>query len=171
MRDPHIKDQVIVERAGLQALFEHPRWGNAATRCLTCVDCTMVCPTCFCSTVEDVADLTGEHAERWRNWDSCFNVDFSHIASRSIRHSAFSVADAVELASAFSINSRPPRHLRVYSFYWLWPGEGTQSARRIFKSSRRSSLANQGLPFSTPDWDRTWIIWKSREPKRSRDFS
>jgi hypothetical protein len=30
---------------------------------LTCANCTMVCPTCFCTTVEDVTDLTGEHAE------------------------------------------------------------------------------------------------------------
>jgi sulfhydrogenase subunit beta (sulfur reductase) len=68
--------------------YEHPRWDNVASRCLTCANCTMVCPTCFCSTVEDVTDLTGEHAERWRKWDSCFNVDFSHITSGSIRASA-----------------------------------------------------------------------------------
>jgi len=67
--------------------YEHPRWDNVASRCLTCANCTMVCPTCFCSTVEDVTDLTGEHAERWRKWDSCFNVDFSHITSGSIRPS------------------------------------------------------------------------------------
>ena len=33
--------------------YEHPRWDNVANRCLTCANCTMVCPTCFCSTVED----------------------------------------------------------------------------------------------------------------------
>ena len=67
--------------------YEHPRWDDVASRCLTCANCTMVCPTCFCSTVEDVTDLTGGHAERWRKWDSCFNVDFSHITSGSIRPS------------------------------------------------------------------------------------
>jgi sulfhydrogenase subunit beta (sulfur reductase) len=60
--------------------YEHPRWDDVASRCLTCANCTMVCPTCFCSTVEDVTDLTGEHAERWRKWDSCFHVSFSYIA-------------------------------------------------------------------------------------------
>ncbi len=45
---------------------EHPRWDDVAARCLTCANCTLVCPTCFCSTVEDVTDLTGDHAERWR---------------------------------------------------------------------------------------------------------
>ncbi len=67
--------------------MEHPRWEDVATRCLTCSNCTMVCPTCFCTTVEDVTDLAGEHAERWRKWDSCFTMDFSYIYGGSIRTS------------------------------------------------------------------------------------
>jgi len=67
---------------------EHPRWDEVATRCLTCGNCTLVCPTCFCSTVEDVTDLTGDHAERWRRWDSCFTVDFSYIHGGAIRTEA-----------------------------------------------------------------------------------
>jgi len=67
--------------------YEHPRWDDVASRCLTCANCTMVCPTCFCSTVEDITDLTGEHAERWRKWDSCFHVNFSYVAGGSIRAS------------------------------------------------------------------------------------
>ena len=46
--------------------LEHPRWDDVATRCLACANCTLVCPTCFCTTVEDTTDLTGDHAERWR---------------------------------------------------------------------------------------------------------
>jgi sulfhydrogenase subunit beta (sulfur reductase) len=65
--------------------YEHPRWDNVAARCLTCANCTMVCPTCFCTTVEDVTDLKGEHAERWQKWDSCFTMDFSYIHGGSIR--------------------------------------------------------------------------------------
>jgi sulfhydrogenase subunit beta (sulfur reductase) len=65
--------------------YDHPSWDEVATRCLTCANCTMVCPTCFCTTVEDVTDLTGEHAERWRKWDSCFTMDFSYIHGGSIR--------------------------------------------------------------------------------------
>jgi sulfhydrogenase subunit beta (sulfur reductase) len=68
--------------------FDHPRWDNVAQRCLTCANCTMVCPTCFCTTVEDVSDVTGTHAERWRKWDSCFTQDFSHIHGGSVRSSA-----------------------------------------------------------------------------------
>ena len=65
--------------------YEHPRWDDVAARCLTCANCTMVCPTCFCTTVEDVTDLSGEHAERWRKWDSCFTADFSYIHGGSVR--------------------------------------------------------------------------------------
>jgi len=67
--------------------YEHPRWNNVAERCLTCANCTMVCPTCFCTTIEDVTDLTGEHAERWRKLDSCFTMDFSYIHGGSVRSS------------------------------------------------------------------------------------
>jgi sulfhydrogenase subunit beta (sulfur reductase) len=67
--------------------LNHQRWDDVASRCLTCSNCTMVCPTCFCTTVEDVTDLTGEHAERWRKWDSCFTMDFSYIYGGSIRAS------------------------------------------------------------------------------------
>jgi sulfhydrogenase subunit beta (sulfur reductase) len=67
--------------------LNHQRWDDVASRCLTCSNCTMVCPTCFCTTVEDVTDLTGEHAERWRKWDSCFTMDFSYISGGSIRSS------------------------------------------------------------------------------------
>lgn len=67
--------------------FEHPRWDDVASRCLTCANCTMVCPTCFCTTVEDITDITGDHAERWRRWDSCFTMNFSYIHGGSIRSS------------------------------------------------------------------------------------
>lgn len=67
--------------------YEHRRWDDVAGRCLTCANCTMVCPTCFCSTVEDVTDVTGEHAERWSMWDSCFTMDFSYIHGGSVRTS------------------------------------------------------------------------------------
>jgi ferredoxin len=67
---------------------ENRRWDEVAARCLTCANCTMVCPTCFCSTVEDVTDLTGEHAERWKRWDSCFTLEHSYLHGGSIRASS-----------------------------------------------------------------------------------
>ena len=68
--------------------FEHAYWDKVAGRCLMCANCTMVCPTCFCTTVEDMSDVTGSHAERWRRWDSCFTLSFSYIHGGSIRTSA-----------------------------------------------------------------------------------
>jgi ferredoxin len=67
--------------------LEHPRWDEVAERCLTCGNCTMVCPTCFCTTVEDVSDLAGEEAVRRRRWDSCFTLDFSYVHGGSVRQS------------------------------------------------------------------------------------
>jgi ferredoxin len=64
---------------------ESALWEDIASRCLSCANCTMVCPTCFCTTTEDVTDLTGDHAERWRRWDSCFNADFSYLHGGEVR--------------------------------------------------------------------------------------
>jgi len=67
--------------------LDSPHWDRVASRCLNCANCTMACPTCFCSTVEDTTDLSGEHAERWRKWDSCFTMDFSYVHGGSLRRS------------------------------------------------------------------------------------
>ncbi|MGA3243898.1 MAG: 4Fe-4S dicluster domain-containing protein [Bacteroidota bacterium] len=67
---------------------EHPRWDTVAARCLSCANCTMVCPTCFCATVEDSTDLAGTTADRIRKWDSCFTLDFSYIHGGSVRPSS-----------------------------------------------------------------------------------
>ncbi len=71
----------------LAASRQSPHWDDVASRCLTCGNCTMVCPTCFCTTTEDVTDLTGDHAERWRRWDSCYDLDFSYLHGGSVRTS------------------------------------------------------------------------------------
>jgi sulfhydrogenase subunit beta (sulfur reductase) len=68
--------------------YEDPHWDEVARRCLTCANCTMVCPTCFCATVEDKSDLTGSMAERERRWDSCFTMEFSYVHGGSVRTSA-----------------------------------------------------------------------------------
>jgi sulfhydrogenase subunit beta (sulfur reductase) len=67
--------------------LEHERWDQVAERCLTCGNCTMVCPTCFCTSVEDHTDLAGNEAERVRLWDSCYSLDHSYIHGGSIRPS------------------------------------------------------------------------------------
>ena len=83
----------LVTTDGLQERLarnvEHPRWNSVAQRCLTCANCTMVCPTCFCATVEDETDLSGANASRVRTWDSCFHLDFSYIHGGSVRPSPY----------------------------------------------------------------------------------
>ena len=91
----HVSESVLMHKvldtAGIKELlyrnYENPRWAEVANRCLTCGNCTLVCPTCFCNTVYDVTDLSGTQTERWRKWDSCFTVDFSYIHGGSIRPS------------------------------------------------------------------------------------
>jgi sulfhydrogenase subunit beta (sulfur reductase) len=67
--------------------LESPRWESIAERCLTCGNCTLACPTCFCSDLEDITDLTGDHTERWRVWDSCFSLEYSHLGPGPQRES------------------------------------------------------------------------------------
>lgn len=68
-----------VARDVLMANLEHPRWDDVAERCLSCTNCTLVCPTCFCSAVEDVGSLDGDHASRVQRWDSCFTLGHSEL--------------------------------------------------------------------------------------------
>ncbi|MFD0268248.1 4Fe-4S dicluster domain-containing protein [Streptomyces sp. NPDC127106] len=72
-------------RALMRDTLEADRWDDVTARCLSCGNCTMVCPTCFCTTTEDVTDLTGDHAERWRRWDSCYDLDFSLLHGGPVR--------------------------------------------------------------------------------------
>jgi sulfhydrogenase subunit beta (sulfur reductase) len=83
-----------LETTGLKELLyasvDSPRWAEVATRCLSCSSCTMACPTCFCTSVEDVADLSGDAVERHRVWDSCFTAAYSYIHGGTVRESASS---------------------------------------------------------------------------------
>ena len=74
-------------RDALMGSLEHPRWQDVADRCLGCANCTMSCPTCFCTTVEDTTDLSGDLATRARRWDSCFTADFAFVHGGSARPS------------------------------------------------------------------------------------
>ncbi len=71
----------------LDTKVESAHWDDVAARCLTCTNCTLVCPTCFCTSVVDVTDLSGDLAERHRVWDSCFSREYSYIHGGSVRES------------------------------------------------------------------------------------
>lgn len=74
-------------KAALQENINHIHYDKVAKRCTSCGNCRMVCPTCFCTTVEERTSLDGETAERIRIWDSCFSKDFTHIHGGSARPS------------------------------------------------------------------------------------
>ena len=65
--------------------LDHPFWREVGERCLSCANCTMVCPTCFCSDILEVSELGGATSERVRVWDSCFSVNYSHVHGGNIR--------------------------------------------------------------------------------------
>lgn len=69
----------------LFANLNHPRWEEVAEICLSCGNCTSVCPTCFCSTEVEKPSLDGTSSEHQREWDSCFTMDHSHLAGKTIR--------------------------------------------------------------------------------------
>lgn len=79
--NPHIHDV-------LNKSWNSPLWDKVAERCINCANCTLVCPTCFCSDTEDKVSLDATHVERWQSWDSCFNLSHSYIHGGSIRSSA-----------------------------------------------------------------------------------
>lgn len=72
-----------LETANLEGLLfanlDHAQWDRVAERCLACGNCTMVCPTCFCYSVDEVADLGEDPPQRERSWDSCFSQQHSQI--------------------------------------------------------------------------------------------
>lgn len=69
----------------LMAKLEHPRWADVASRCLSCGNCTSVCPTCFCHNQVEEAALDGSRSDHYRQWDSCFSKGHSYIHGIVIR--------------------------------------------------------------------------------------
>ncbi|HEX6887847.1 MAG TPA: 4Fe-4S dicluster domain-containing protein [Candidatus Nanopelagicales bacterium] len=79
----------VLDTADLPGLLrdnaDSPRWAAVGERCLACANCTNVCPTCFCTSISDVSDLTGQLDERHRVWDSCFSLEYSYIHGGATR--------------------------------------------------------------------------------------
>ena len=69
----------------LLANLSHPRWEEIAERCVSCGNCTLVCPTCFCTGLEVTSDMDGQASTSTRTWDSCFTEGFAQVAGGSFR--------------------------------------------------------------------------------------
>jgi ferredoxin len=67
--------------------LDHPRYDDVAERCISCGNCTQVCPTCFCWDVQEINQLDGKLVRRERVWDSCFNPEYSYVFGGNSRPS------------------------------------------------------------------------------------
>lgn len=65
--------------------LDHPQWDDVAARCLSCGNCTSVCPTCFCNSEIETPTLDRMQSEHSREWDSCFTEGHSYIHGKVIR--------------------------------------------------------------------------------------
>jgi len=78
----NLRDPLYAARA------DERHWQPVAARCLTCGNCTAVCPTCFCFRVDQQAPLDGSESEAVRRWDSCFSDEHSYVVGHVVRKSA-----------------------------------------------------------------------------------
>ncbi len=65
--------------------MDHPLWDEIASHCLSCGNCTQVCPTCFCHEERDRPNLDGSGSEHERVWDSCFTKVHSYLHGKPVR--------------------------------------------------------------------------------------
>ena len=134
----------------LYANYEHPRWDDVAERCLTCGNCTMVCPTCFCTSVEDTADLAGEEAERSRRWESCFSLSFSHVSGGEARNSPRS-----RYRQWMTHNLRPGLISSAHPDVWA-ADVASPGVRSASTSPRRSPRFSRPGPPKRPHREPAW---------------
>lgn len=69
----------------LFANLDHARWEEVAERCLSCGNCTSVCPTCFCHSEVEKPSMDGQSSEHQREWDSCFTSGHSYLSGKVLR--------------------------------------------------------------------------------------
>lgn len=89
---PAMQQERRLDMDGLPDLLRqspaHPRWSEVASRCLGCANCTMVCPTCFCTSVDEISAPGSDVTAREQVWASCFTLDFSYVHGGEVRASA-----------------------------------------------------------------------------------
>lgn len=55
-------------------------WEDVGKRCVSCGNCTAVCPTCYCFDMYDTVELDMSGGDRKRVWDSCQLDEFAEVA-------------------------------------------------------------------------------------------
>lgn len=72
-------------RDSLFEQLDHPQWQNIAERCLSCGNCTAVCPTCFCHSEHEDVRLDTQETSHFRQWSSCFTQEHSYMHGLVVR--------------------------------------------------------------------------------------
>jgi len=80
----------VIDVTGLDDLFKynlnHPVWETTADeRCLSCSNCVMVCPTCFCYDLVDEIGMNLKEGRRFRQLDACQDLRFAEVSFGNYR--------------------------------------------------------------------------------------
>jgi ferredoxin len=80
----------VVDMKGLDTLFienmNHSVWRHTAEeRCLSCSNCVLVCPTCFCYNIVDETSMDLKKVRRYRHLDACQDLRFAGVSGGNFR--------------------------------------------------------------------------------------
>ena len=62
------------------AMYNGKTWEDVGKKCVSCGNCTAVCPTCYCFDIQDEVKLDVTGGERKRIWDSCQLEEFAEVS-------------------------------------------------------------------------------------------
>ena len=78
------KNEVNVDPRKLPEIFAKGEkskvWEDVGRRCVSCGNCTNVCPSCYCFDMADTVNLDLKTGSRNRTWDSCQVETFAAVA-------------------------------------------------------------------------------------------
>ncbi len=78
------RSEIGVDNKELEQIFARGAgskvWQDVGQRCVSCGNCTNVCPTCYCFDMADTINLDMKTGSRNRTWDSCQFETFAAVA-------------------------------------------------------------------------------------------
>ena len=84
----HFQQHIYLPQAKLGQVmagsYQNEVWADTAAKCVGCGTCNLVCPTCYCFTVEDKVNIQATGGSRDRRWDGCMLRDFSEVAGGEV---------------------------------------------------------------------------------------
>lgn len=78
------KNEVDVDPKKIPEMFDKvynsKLWEKVGEKCVSCGNCTNVCPTCYCFDMDDFINFDLNSGSRIRSWDSCQFDTFATVA-------------------------------------------------------------------------------------------